>query len=111
MIDFKKVEDAKTDRRDIYEAEIVQEGAGTSQWAMVPAGVTDIGFDVIPNGAATFRIEGTGESRERVEKNLASGVAWTPGDVTDRTIQAASGFTAFRLVVTSGNVTAYLRGI
>ncbi len=105
------IKSAQSDRRDQFSVEESVSGSNVfGEWFFHPAGAELVNFDFKLNGASNFRIEATGESRDRVTKNLASGLPWAPGDVSVRTQQASKGFTAYRLFVTSGDVTMYMSG-
>jgi len=78
------------------------------EWYIVANGVYSITFDVIPDGTAYVE---TTNDLVGAKAGTAPGLKWTAGDITERTSKELTHMVAFRLVSTSGAVTAHLDGL
>lgn len=106
-----KLRSAPNDRRDVYEdTEKVIGPSKAGTWFISPPGVTTVHVDLFVPPGSTARMETTGELENRITNNIAKGLPWPSGDVTERTQKVAKDYTAIRVFVVTGEATVFLKG-
>ena len=93
-----------TDSREKYSITSGQ----TSDWIMVPSGMSHLGVELKPAGTAYVE---TSMDRDAIVAETATGIKWDAGDVSVDTQNVARGLVGIRFVSISGDADLHLNAV
>lgn len=89
-------------KENVYETEVSQIGAGTSDFVMLPSSVEYASIAVYPTGGSC-KVQSSSDTFQNIQNDTAVWEDWPAGSVSSAKSDMAIGVKALRLVASSGS--------